>query len=424
METFELVRRATNFKLNLGKCAIVPLWAKFCLHHVELVRHRLVASVPDWYRLPVLNQVEFLGTPFGPAVQISDWWRAPLKKFKFRVGQIVASGRCPSLSLSLLSSRATACLQYIAQFHPPPSELHVLEAWAFTKIFRAPGGFFSREMVTLVSSLAKISAKLPSAVCWATFGRAFQSTFARLRPCVEGLANVALSELPFADVRKGAVSPQFWSTPAVAQRFRKPFFSQVDAPPKELIAGEIAWAAASAAARRCEPKIQRFAYTAFIASRFPEPQAWKHVRARFCSVLGHEVSEAVVQKWPRLAKSCRPHTLQCALRTFANGWPDSHRLHSRAEPGPCLFGCPEGRDSLEDHYWSQCPQLFHLVVFAWGSRVSAADLPSSWAALSRLDVVASLFTLYSEVARRHRAGHGVGDLQSAAIAARASHSAR
>ena len=79
-----------------------------------------------------------------------------------------------------------------------------------------------------------------------------------------------------------------------------------------------------------------------------------------------------------------------------------------------------GRDSLKVHYLSHCPNFHHLLLEAWSHRVSPVAFCEFWAVRTRLDVVASAYTLYVTVARAHRDGR-VANLPDEALAARAQH---
>ena len=64
-----------------------------------------------------------------------------------------------------------------------------------------------------------------------------------------------------------------------------------------------------------------------------------------------------------------------------------------------------------------------LISEAWGARVPAHEISRDWALRIRFDVVASLFTFYTEVARRSRLDIAV-DLVDAAHAACLAHAKR
>ena len=53
-------------------------------------------------------------------------------------------------------------------------------------------------------------------------------------------------------------------------------------------------------------------------------------------------------------RSLKPHVAVQVLKTWANAWATTHRFH-KARRLPCLFGCPDGPDSL-NHY-AFCPYI-------------------------------------------------------------------
>merc|ERR1711974_73509 len=94
------------------------------------------------------------------------------------------------------------------------------------------------------------------------------------------------------------------------------------------------------------------------------------------------------------ARSGAAFSTQCAIRTLLNAWPTSSRLHLDSQR-QCAFGC-DAPDSLTEHYWARCPIIRAAFASAWGSRavaISFADL-NWWGLPERIDIVASLFSLY------------------------------
>ena len=194
-------------------------------------------------------------------------------------------------------------------------------------------------------------------------------------------------------------------------------------PQLEVSAAKEAWRLTRQAKTACEPKLQRIALESWLAARFSASVCASAFIERVSKLIGRDSAHLLSSRWPELAKRLKPHSIQCALRTVLNGWPTRHRLHCSSGPIPCLFGCRCGHDSLEDHYWKDCPALAQITVDAWGARVSGDSLHRDWACLERLDILAYMYTFYSAIARSHKQGRSINS-RDAAVAARVAHSLR
>eukprot|EP00959_Pyramimonas_sp_CCMP1952_P274542 5739259-Pyramimonas_sp.AAC.1 len=60
----------------MPKCILVPLGLPFCAGVEAEMRARLAAHPPSWGAMTAADRGEYLGALMGPAVTISDIWKA------------------------------------------------------------------------------------------------------------------------------------------------------------------------------------------------------------------------------------------------------------------------------------------------------------------------------------------------------------
>ena len=65
-------------------------------------------------------------------------WQPQTAKFVMRVNEIASAGVAASLAVAAYNSRVATILSYAGQFLPPPSNLIMLEKYAFRKLFKLP----------------------------------------------------------------------------------------------------------------------------------------------------------------------------------------------------------------------------------------------------------------------------------------------
>ena len=235
----------------------------------------------------------------------------------------------------------------LAQFLEPPAAIKRTEVSIIERLFSLPGKVLSRSMVAHQASLFKMSSPLPSASCWAALARATMHTFKDLRPDAVSLDRVAESNLSFAKYCEGFRSPPWWNSPSIVSRL-------TGGEPGPRSQDSQVFHVALGAARRAlaDPfeKVQRSAYAAWVERRFPALALTRDLERRFSLLVDPLVAQFLSVQWASLARHSKPHTVQCAARTFLNGWCCQHRLHTD-DHDDCLFGCPDGRNSLQAHYF-------------------------------------------------------------------------
>lgn len=416
-QIFQVITLATALKVNFSKCVAVPLWRTFSMHTKASLRTSLTRWAPEWASIAIEGFTTFLGYAFGPGATPSDIWRAALEKYKTRSRLIISSTPPPSVGANLLRSRADSVLQYLGQLLEPPAELRALEAQYVGKLLHAPGKTLSRAMVARAPQFLRLDVGLPSAGCWAALARSTSRTFISLLPEALDLKRAAELHGGAARFFKGHLSPPFWKSPCIAARLLGV------GEPVKASSDTFAFPAALAASRRARTELrekpQRLARAAWLDARFPLQSLRADFRRRFSLLLGPSLADAVVDRWDDLTKGVKPHTVHCAVRTLLNGWPDQHRMHE-SDHDDCLFGCADGRDSLQAHYFANCPSLLSLVLHAWSTRVAPSEIQSCWAARSRLDVLASMYSFYATISRDRRVGIS-SDVRESALVSRALH---
>ena len=109
---------------------------------------------------------------------------------------------------------------------------------------------------------------------------------------------------------------------------------------------------------------QSTAHKLFVSQAFPVRACWDKVFRR-ARVLFSEsaLSDSIIQTFSQHAK---PHSLQCAMRTWLNGWPATARLHTDLQR--CVFGC--GGVDDPSHYLRDCSRFRGAMELALGSEAS------------------------------------------------------
>ena len=88
--------------------------------NVEVVRKWLSKACPAWASFQITNVGKYLGFQMGPLAGELQW-KAPLEKFKMRVGEIHSESPPLALVGSRLASKATSVLGYVAPLAGLPS---------------------------------------------------------------------------------------------------------------------------------------------------------------------------------------------------------------------------------------------------------------------------------------------------------------
>merc|ERR1712117_289035 len=116
----------------------------------------------------------------------------------------------------------------------------------------------------------------------------------------------------------------------------------------------------------------------------------RHIRSS--ASLIHEPS-------PRRARRGSPRRCRPPGEPFRPAWV-SHTLSLPIRTGK-RFLLPR-LHSLSEHYWSGCSNVSNLILTVWGHKIPARQLSRDWALDFRLDVLASMYTLYAGLARARR----------------------
>ncbi|CAK0833918.1 unnamed protein product, partial [Prorocentrum cordatum] len=118
-----LAEKYANLCLEVAKCKVVPLSARFSDRLVSAVSDKLSVLVPRWAEFEVCDSLLYLGLWLGPGVDSFRSWCDPLAKLRLRA-QAIGRGATPtSVSAVLYNTRVVATLSYVAQFCAMPTEV-------------------------------------------------------------------------------------------------------------------------------------------------------------------------------------------------------------------------------------------------------------------------------------------------------------
>jgi hypothetical protein len=137
-EIFFGIQAATVLRLKGKKCVLVLLGGPFRLQDAALLREWLVSHLPRRCEFCIEAFAKYLGYWFGPAVT-SENFAAPLLKHRSRTCLIAKPWLPPSQAVVTYNVRAASVLTFVSHLSPPGNSLLPVEAWAASKVLRAPG---------------------------------------------------------------------------------------------------------------------------------------------------------------------------------------------------------------------------------------------------------------------------------------------
>ena len=255
-----------------------------------------------------------------------------------------------------------------------------------TKILRLPGNTLgSQELLNLAHVNGPRFASA-SALCGAAAIRAATGTISVWPAALSAIIQAAQAALPFASVVRGSLSQAFWDEPPFALfLFSASCFSCLLPPPPVLPASSAPFPPLPSSSLPpppfpfpslslpfrtpvIPPAIpQRHAYSVLIGDW--SPQRWTaFLTSRLRGAHGLNVqslSRVNFEHSFQFLRRCSPHIAMCWLKTIANGWTTSFRLHAE-HGGKCIFCHRAGADRLQHYLYCD---VFDRIV----SGVTAED---------------------------------------------------
>ncbi|CAK0853083.1 unnamed protein product, partial [Prorocentrum cordatum] len=318
-DSFNDIEFAFNLQLAIHKCVLVPLWAEVSPSLIKDTEEFLAELVPSWRGFRVDSSAKYLGTGIGPGISEQGIWKDAAAKWWSRAAELSRAGMATSLAARARNVNVLPCLSYLAQLFFLIPEIWRVEFTMLHRLLRFPP-----------SSMRKADI-LAMARGWA--------------PVLRSLHETAAGDLPLVRVLRGAWSPPWWASKrAIAQYYGlvMGMFRTLPRPRPEL--DELPAPAPPAlveAARRAMAD-EELAAAAAVPTRKVKRQElrgrWLELRAALRAV--------------------RPSWLWSWLRTAADGWITSGRMHVVA-PRPCIFGCDAKGDLAR---YMNCEKLRSAVA--------------------------------------------------------------
>ena len=134
---------ASLLKLNVKKCALIPLWCA----GVHRLQRWLRRSLPSFSDCAVSNVAKYLGVMLGPGSG-NVFWMGLEARLLTRAAEVRASDRGLATRIRQLSVYCTSLIAYRLRFQPPTKYLKCLYAKAAQRILAAPWNAMPQCMVT------------------------------------------------------------------------------------------------------------------------------------------------------------------------------------------------------------------------------------------------------------------------------------
>eukprot|EP00973_Karenia_brevis_P039409 5441033-Karenia_brevis.AAC.1 len=292
-------------------------------------------------------------------------WLAPLAKWANRANSISTSG-CPiGIGVQLYNSRALPTLSYVSQFAALPELALPRERALLGRILHLPGNAFGASDFFALEAWGSYKIVSVLAQSAAILMRAALVTLCSWRPMYQILKDNAETHIDLHQVVFGrSFTPRFWDSRSIAELL---FDASLGFPSSKRLAGP-----GRAALNIFEfekghnPKfphgVQTKMYNAFVSNLYADtiPMLIKK-RLRVIAPLACISDPFDCGALREQVSALPPFIVFVIIRTWANGWTTSHRMH---EPRllPCLFGCPGQQDCLQ-HYL-QCERAWRALKTA------------------------------------------------------------
>ena len=326
------------------------------------IRKWLAVNCPRWSGFRISNVGKYLGFQMGPLggeVQ----WKEPLEKLRVRTREIKTQNLPLAIAASRFAIRALPVLGYKAQLCPPPPLFSQLELWAAHKILGIPLALDLNAVFGL-EILGGTKIIRPSHYMRACMLRAASKTIVGFDGMHDKLASIAGSGARCIDYARFDFRPPGWQANAFATNLL--LATKGNGIGLDVHANPIALRFASLNAGNriglSARQSKQSALYAFLQSL--TPPNWhctlnRKMEAFDClEDLAPFTSSDILLLAPAL-KKCGPRIAMSVIKSWANAWTTSARMHEAYE-FPCIFGCQGCEDDLE-HYLV-CDPLWTIVI--------------------------------------------------------------
>ena len=366
------------------------------------LRRWLQANCPRWANFQITNSGKYLGLIMGPHGGESQW-KEPLQKFRQRVLEIKAEGLPLGLAASRFASRAIPILGFKAQLAPIPPLFTSLELWAAHKILGIPlsldvnaahgleyfgGAKIVRASNYMRSCMLRAASKTLSG---------YEDMHSSLCDLAHG-GGVSLQADYHNDIR-----PPGWQSDAFASHLLRASTGHVCGMSQHAPKIAKLFESIARGEGREGRKSQQGIFYSLLQSL--SPPNWLGTLSRKLEPQKVTLTSDGVDLMAAELKKLGARISMCVLKTWANAWTTSTRMHESFQL-PCIFGCPDCTDDL-DHYLCCDPLWTAVISCSYGqsellqagpsTKLGLVESPRLW-----WQLIAIAFSCYHAVKMSHK----------------------
>jgi len=393
-----------GLSLKPPKCVIIPL-CELTDSVKDNIKTWLCENISTWADFSILPTAKLLGFFIGPKMGTKNWGE-PITKFKQRVQAIRSGNASIALNAYTYNTKVIPVTSYQAQLIPLPRSYAVLERVALHTILRMPWNSLRHADFFQIHCMGGPKLRSMSAACAAALFRTAKKTITSWPAWVTQLDYAAQSFLTIAQWHRGERSTSIWDTPPIAMNLKNASMGFLDdprwAPGASSLIQELA-------IKTCNPsceQYQKMMYSKLMETFFAcdiKDQLVIRLTNMFAPYDLDFVNAINLASCINSLKSLRCVDSMRILKTWANGWATSYRMHDPILL-PCLFGCVGRPDDL-CHY-VQCPHLYALCKYL---RTDSSENPLIRLGLSQpctetLQLQCCVYSGYHAIRRTVRSG--------------------
>ncbi|CAK0845248.1 unnamed protein product [Prorocentrum cordatum] len=233
--TFAFMQFCAGLRLKLKKCVLIPLYAAFSCHVVEVIRDALMAIVPGWVDFGIVKIATYLGYPMGPNV-VDDMWGPPVQKWQPRADAIALAKGSATVTIKEYNTKAIPTLLYIAQFSLPPRTILQAESAIINKLWHVPPSTFTVRGMAHASQFGAVDVTSASVACVSALIRAACLTIDWKTPLdlLRGADYEAALERRVGNLAREEPWAKHWKSPAIAWTLERVTTKQAIGTSKQL----------------------------------------------------------------------------------------------------------------------------------------------------------------------------------------------
>jgi hypothetical protein len=380
---FDEAEALSGLKLKMKKTNLIPLNATISDDDLQELKDWIKSNIPQWVDAQIVWSARYLGAYMGPK-GASLMWNAPLTKWFNRSHALAQANAPPRYTIGLYNSRAVTTLSYVAQFSKLPERALPRERALLGKILHLPGNAMTSTHIFALRSWGSYQITSTLAMSLAILMRAALITLSWTSP----LEYLKENDAEYFVAHRGAIQvhfqPKNWDSPSIVELLHEAA-AGFPSSKRYRDAGKLALAAfylEKRTSKRFPKGVQTIFYNIFLENLYSDsiPEL---IRKRL-RVLAPEVPTPACYDFDALREALKAHSEYCVfvvLRTWANGWTTSRRMHESRQLD-CIFGCPGQRDDLA-HYL-RCERLWRGLKTALKATGATPPLHTNAPVLGKL----------------------------------------